>query len=81
MPDLSAAIRFYEGYRYTIAIITNTEKRQTAEAELWWQRKSETTTSRWYYFRRQLAASGAEAAKRVEADFLEWVEGQREATE
>jgi hypothetical protein len=79
MSEVSAALRVYHGYRYTITIITNTPKRQTAEAELWWQKASEPTTAKWSYFRREVAANGAEAARKLEAHFFEWIEGQREA--
>jgi hypothetical protein len=52
-----------------------------AEAELWWQRETEKPVGRWTYFRRHVATTGVEAARRVEADFREWVEGQLEATD
>jgi hypothetical protein len=80
-PNWSAAIRVYQGYRYTVAIIANGAEPHTAEAELWWQRASEPTTTNWTYFRRQVAATGAEAARKVENEFREWVDGQIEAEE
>ena len=79
MPEAFAAIRTYQGYRYTIVTIANGAKSHTAEAELWWQKASEGTTAKWHYFRRHVAATGTEAAKRVESEFREWVDGQREA--
>ena len=72
MPDLGAAFRSYGAYRYTIVTIANGAQPHTAEAELWWHRPSE-EGGKWRYFRR------AEAARRVEADFKEWIEGQLEA--
>jgi hypothetical protein len=48
----SAALHEYLGYQYTI---TNTEKRQTVEAELWYVLPGEqqlgTALRRWRYFR------------------------------
>jgi len=74
MPDASAATHTYQGYRYTIVTQPG-----TAEAEqLWWDRPGG-QDARWRYFRRHVAPTGAEAARRVEADFREWVEGQMEA--
>ena len=74
-----AAIRLHPGYRYTIVTIINGAKSHGEEAELWWQRETEPSVGRWAYFRRHVATTGAEGAKRVESDFKEWVEGQREA--
>jgi hypothetical protein len=73
-----AALRVYEGYRYTIVTIINGAQPHTEEAELWWQRLSD-SDGKWHYFRRHVAASGAEAARGVEVDFKEWIEGQEEA--
>ena len=50
------------------------------ETELWWQRLNEQNGKR-TYFRRRVAATAAEAARHVEADFREWGEGQRETLE
>lgn len=72
-----AAIRFYRGYRYTVVTIINGVQPRTEEAELWWQRMND-ADGKWQYFRRHVAATGAEAARRVEGDFLQWVEGQEE---
>jgi hypothetical protein len=74
----TATFRFHLGYRYTVVTIANGAQPGTAEAELWWDRPGE-QDPRWRYFRRHVAATGAEAARRVEADFREWVEGQMEA--
>jgi hypothetical protein len=52
-----AALRVYNGYRYTIiTFINGGGKPPTAQAELWWQRESDTPLARWTYFRRQTAA-------------------------
>ena len=79
MSQASAAIRTYQDYRYTIITIINGAKPHTEEAKLWWQAETEPSFGRWTYFRRHVATTGAEAAKRVESDFKEWVEGQSEA--
>jgi hypothetical protein len=74
-----AALRVYEGYRYTIVTFLNgAGKPPTAQAELWWQRETDTPLARWTYFRRHVAPTGAEAARQVESDFMQWVEGRRE---
>jgi len=78
MPSASVAIKEYSGYRYTITIIANGALMGTAEAELWWQRQDKGAKRR--YFGRRVAAIGADAARRVEADFRDWVDGQLEAT-
>jgi hypothetical protein len=77
--DRATAIRLYCGYRYTIVTIINGAQPRTEKAELWWQRETEQSVGRWTYFRRHVATTGAEAARRVESDFKEWVEGQMEA--
>jgi hypothetical protein len=74
LTDLLAAIRLYRGYRYTIATIANGVQPHTVEAELWYE-----LAGKWRYFRRYTADTGPDAGRRVEADFTEWVEGQREA--
>ena len=71
------AIRCYQGYRYTVVTIINGAQPQTQKAKLWWQRMN-AADAKWQYFRRYVAATGAEAAKRVEADFLQRVEGREE---
>jgi hypothetical protein len=62
-PD-GAALRCYQGYRYTVVTIGNGAQPHTEEAELWWQRLSD-TDGKWRYFRRHVAATGAEAARQV----------------
>jgi len=75
MPDVSAALREYQGYRYTVTIIANGGPKRTTWAELWWQRLDD-TERRWHYFRRHVAATVTEAVRGLEADFCAWVEGQ-----
>ena len=79
MPDMSAALREYQGYRYTVTIIANSALPATVEAELWWQRQDK--GAKWRYFGRRVGVLGVEAARRVEADFKEWVRGQLEAAD
>jgi hypothetical protein len=81
MPDVFAATRAHQGYHYTVVTIANGARPHTAEAELWYQQETGKPVGRWTYFRRHVATTGVEAARRVEADFREWVEGQREAEE
>jgi len=70
----------YQGYRYTIVTFINgADKPPSAQAELWWQRESDTPLARWTYFRRHGAATGAEAARQLEAGFQEWADGRLEA--
>ena len=79
-PTGGAALRVYQGYRYTIVTFINgTGKPPTAQAELWWQRVAAPPLAKWTYFRRQVAATGAEAARNVEAAFTQWVDGRLEA--
>jgi hypothetical protein len=63
-----------------VVTIVNGAEPHTEEAELWWHRLSE-TDGKWHYFRCHVAASGAEAARQVEADLKQWVEGQLEAAD
>jgi hypothetical protein len=79
-PD-GAALRYYQGYRYTVVTIANGAQPHTVEAELRWDRPSEKEGGRWRYFRRQASETAEDAVRRVEADFKEWVEGQLEAIE
>jgi hypothetical protein len=81
MPDQSrtgaAALRIYQGYRYTIVIIANGAKPHPYEAELWYAAVAEDgTVGRWYYFRRYASAQPADAERRVETDFRQWVDGR-----
>jgi hypothetical protein len=73
-----AALRVYQSYRYTIVTIVNGAQPHTAEAKLWWQRVND-AQRKWQYARRHVAATGVEAARKVEADFKEWVAGRHEA--
>jgi hypothetical protein len=74
-----AALSLYQGYRYTIVTIIIGAQPHTEEAELWRQRETDTPLPRWTYFRPYVAATGAEAARRVAADFTLWVDGRLEA--
>jgi hypothetical protein len=81
--SLSAALREHAGYVYSIATIVNTVERGTVEAELWYvlpgERQVDAGLRRRRYFRRSVDKTGAEASRRVEREFKEWVEGRQEA--
>jgi hypothetical protein len=76
----SAAFHEFNGYRYTITVMATGSKPHPVEAELWWSR-ADREHGRWFYFRRAAAEGAESAVQRVERDFKEWVDGQREATE
>jgi hypothetical protein len=83
-PDQSrpgrAALRNYEGYRYTIVTIANGAKPHPIEAELWYAAMAEDgTVGRWYYLRRYASENPGDAEHRVESDFTQWVDGRLEA--
>jgi hypothetical protein len=74
-----AAIRFYQGYRYTIVTIANGAKPHPIEAELWYALVDESgKVGRWTYFRRYGSAHPGDAERRVETDFTQWVDGRLE---
>jgi hypothetical protein len=64
----------YRGYLYTVVTIANRAPPHTEEAELWWGGAND-ADGKGQYFRRHVAASGASAARQVETDFREWVDG------
>jgi hypothetical protein len=75
-----AALRVYQGHRYTIVTIANGIRPQPIDAELWYAALAEDgTVGRWYYFRRYASAQPGDAERRVEADFTQWLDGRLEA--
>jgi hypothetical protein len=80
-PGPGAALREYRGYRYTIVTIANGAQPHTSEAELWYAALDGETVGRWYYFRRYVSAQAGQAARRVEADFTQWLDGRLEAAD
>ena len=75
-----AALRSYEGYRYTVVTFANGAPPHPIEAELWYAALDDSgKVGRWYYFRRCVSAQPGDAERRVEADFMHWVDGRLEA--
>ena len=83
-PDRSrsggAALRVYQGYRYTVITMATGAKPHSTEAELWYApMEAGGKVGRWTYFRRYASAQPGDAERRVEADFMQWIDGRLEA--